>query len=101
MSTPDTTLVPEPTAGEADPNKRYLTLDIRSTVLNPLDQYPTDIFIAVTNRTIIPDTANTPVYPTGAFKTIVYYITEALLFLSAHIYYETETVLLHLEDLNQ
>ena len=99
--TPNATLVPVPTAGKEDLTKWSPPLDVKSTVSNPSDQDPKIILVSVPRNTPIPDPTNTPVEPTEVFKTIVYNITEALLFLIAPISYEPETVLLHLEDLKQ
>ena len=98
---PDTNLVPAPTANEADPTKLSPPLDVRSIVSNPLDQNPKTILFSVPSKNPIPVSKNTPVDPTEAIKTIVSKITEPFLFIIAPISYKPETVLLHLEELNQ
>ena len=57
--------------------------------------------VSVSINTSITDATNTPVDPTKALKTIVFYITEALLFLIAIISYELKTTILQLEYLKQ
>ena len=101
MSKLDATPVLSTNTDKAYPTKPSLTLDVRSTVSNHLDQYPTTILFSVTIDNTIPDSTNIPVQPTEAFKNIISYITEALPFLIAPISYEPETVLLHLEYINQ
>ena len=98
---PDVNVVPAPTVGEADLTKRSPPLDFRSTVSNPLDQYPTTIIVAFPTKTPIPDATNTPVDPNESFKTIVSDITEALPFLISPISYKPVTVLLHMEYFKQ
>ena len=76
-------------------------MDVRSTIQNALAQDPTTILSDVSSKTPISDATNTPVEPTGEFKTIVSDRTEALFFLISPIYYEPQNVLLILEDLKQ
>ena len=96
-STPDAALAPAPTTDESATTKRYPPLDVRSTASNISSQYPMIILVAFSSKNPIPDTKNTPVNPTEAFKRIFSDITEALLFLIAHISYEPKTLLLRLE----
>ena len=100
-STPDTSLVPDTTKGNSYPTKIYPPLDVSSTVSIPLAQYPTVILVAVRRNTSIHDTTNTPFDTTEALKTIISSITESLPFLVVPISYETKTVLLNMEYLNQ
>ena len=67
-STPNADLVPAPTAGDSDPNKRSPPLYVRSTVSNPSSQDPTTILVAVPINTTIPDANKNPVDPNEAFK---------------------------------
>ena len=94
--TPNDALVPAPTAGEADPNKLYPPLDVRSTFSNPSYQYPTTALVTVPSNTPIPDATNTPVDLTEVFTNMFSNITEALLFLFPPISYEPRTVLIRL-----
>ena len=96
-STTNNALVFAPTADKASTTKRYPPLDVRSTASNISSQYPMIILVAFSSKNPIPDTKNTPVNPTEAFKRIFSDITEALLFLIAHISYEPKTLLLRLE----
>ena len=103
-SMPDATLVPASTAGKADPTKRSPTLDARFTVLIPLAPDSMTIHFLTSDfpsKTPIPVPTNTSVDPTETFKTIVSNINQSLPFLVAPISYEPETLLLHMEDLNQ
>ena len=94
-------LVPVPTLGVVDPTKCSPPLDVRSTVSKSSSQDPTIILVAVPSNTSIPHDINTPVEPTESFKTVVSDITKALLFLISPISYETEILILHMEDLKQ
>ena len=103
-STPDTELIPAPTAGEADMNNISPPLDVRSTVSNPLAPEPTTILAITYDVTInspIPSATNTSVNPTESFKTIVSDITESLTFRISPITYQSKIFILHLEDINQ
>ena len=68
-TTPTTnySIVPEPTKGQSDTTKDSPLLDVRSTVSNPLAQYPTTIVADVPSNTPTPDATNTPVEPTKVF----------------------------------
>ena len=87
--TPGAALVPVYNTGKTDPNKCSPPLDVSYNFLNSQAQYPTTILVAVSRKTPITDTTNTPVDPTEALKTTVSDITEDLLFLIAPISYET------------
>ena len=61
-----------PVAALEDPTEHSPPFDVRSTVLNPSAQDRTTILVAVPINTPIPDSNNTPVDPTEAFKTIIF-----------------------------
>ena len=100
VSTPNAALLPESTSGKVYLTERSHPLDVRSSILNPLYQDPTTILVDVPRKILILDYTKTTVDPTEAFKTIVSDITKALLFIISPISYETDNMILHLEDLN-
>ena len=100
-STPDAALATAPTAGEVDSTKRSLPLDVRSNLSDPSSKDLKTTLVDVTINNPIYDATNTSVEPTEVFKITVSNIYEAVPFIIALIYYETETVILQLEDLNQ
>ena len=103
-STPDSTLVPVPTAVGAAPNNRSTPLDARFTVSNPLGPDPTTILyltFSASSNTPIPVSANTSVETTETFKSVVIYIIESTPLLISPMFYENETVLVHKEDIKK
>ena len=104
MSTTDNALVPEPTTDESDLTNCSPTLDVRSTVSN---FFSTDLktILALNSsaprNTPTPETTKISVEPTESFRTILRDITKVLPFLISTIYYKPETLILHMEDLNQ
>ena len=104
MSMPETAPVPAPTTGGEALTKRSPPLDIRSTVLNPSSTDTTTtlaLFYYEPRKNPTPDATNNLVDPTESFKTSVNDIIEAIIFLIATMPYETETMLIHTEELRQ
>ena len=60
-STPDAALATAPTAGEADPTKRSLPLDVRSNLSNPSSKDPKTTLVDVNINNPIYDATNTSV----------------------------------------
>ena len=84
--------------------KIYPTLDVRSTLSDPLVPDPTttlDLSSAVPSNTPTPAVTNTLFETTEFFKTVVNYSIEDIPFLFANMYYEPETVPPHLEEIIQ
>ena len=61
-----------PVVALEDPTEHSPHFDVRSTVSNPLAKDPTTILVAFPSNTLIPDSNNTPVDLTEAFKTIIF-----------------------------
>ena len=96
MSTSDAALFPAPTVGKADPTKRCLPLDVRSTLSNSSDQDPMAIFICPQQHSN-PWCYQKYIWPHWSVSNI----TTALLFIIAPISYKPKLVLLHLEGLKE
>ena len=104
MTTPDSDPVPANNAGGEYNNKRSNTLDVRSTVSNPLGTYPTTniaITYDIPRSTPPPVANNTSVETTEALKTFVNGIIDTSNLLISLINYEPKTVLLQMEELRK
>ena len=104
MSTPDADPIPAPTMHEEEPTKYYPPLDFMSTESRTSGPDPTNNLAFHSNvprNTPNPITTNTSVEPTESFKTVINAIIEAIPLLTAPIFYEPETVLLHMEEIRQ
>ena len=100
-STPAAALVTAPTTSKASPTKLSHPFDIRSTVFNPLNQYPMTIPAVVPVNTPIPDSTNTTLDVSGAFKNIVSDIAEDLSFIISPISCDLKIVLFRMDDTNE
>ena len=100
--TPHAAPPPAPTASGTTFTKRSTSLDVRSTVSDPIGLDPTTTIphpSIVPSNTTTPVPINTPIKTTEAFKNAVNNIIEAITYLTASLSYGPKTVLLQLAEL--